>query len=298
MTNKLASGQTVPATARMTTYESRVLESVVETWDTRTLVLDLGAEVRYRAGQYVTIAPQQFIGLQSFVAYLEHAKGRAEAPRAYSMCSAPHERYLAITIKEEVYRAGEMKYPPLLSGYLVHQVRPGDRMVVVGCTGAYVLPEDVESRTKHILHLCAGSGSVPNFSMLKDSLHRHQHLRHTFVYSNKTWEDVIFRDALGELRDAHPERLRVVHTLTREKGPLVRTQDVRAGRVEMELLRSILEREPDTLIYACGPAISVWDRRACAAQGTTPTPRFLESMQSHLAALNVPRERIKVEAFG
>ena len=298
MTNRLATGQTVPGTARMTTYEARVLESVVETWDTVTLVLDLGAQVPYRAGQYVTIAPQQFVGLQSFVAYLEHLKGRVEAPRAYSMCSAPNERYLAITIKEEVYRAGEMKYPPLLSGFLVHQVRAGDRMSVVGCTGAYVLPEDIESRTKHILHLCAGSGSVPNFSMLKDSLHRHEHLRHTFVYSNKTWDDVIFRDALARLREAHPDRLRVVHTLTREKGPLEQTEDVRAGRVEADLLRAIFERDPDSLVYACGPAISVWDRRACAAQGTTPTPRFLETMQSHLASLNVPRERIKVEAFG
>jgi ferredoxin-NADP reductase len=68
--------------------------------------------------------------------------------------------------------------------------------------------------------------------------------------------------------------------------------------VTLELLRDILEREPDTIIYACGPAVSVWDRRAHAAKGTTPTPRFLETMQSYLAELDVPRERIKLEAFG
>jgi hypothetical protein len=42
----------------------------------------------------------------------------------------------------------------------------------------------------------------------------------------------------------------------------------------------------------------VWDRRACAAQGTAPAPRFIESMLGHLEALGVPRARIKLEAFG
>src|SRR5207244_2097665 len=111
-------------------YDAAVLESIVETPDTRTLVLDIGKPASYRAGQYVSIDPAQFPGLRSFVSYLEHEKGRHEPPRAYSMCSAPHERYVAITIKEEVYQAGQVQYPPLISGYLVHQVRAGDRMAV------------------------------------------------------------------------------------------------------------------------------------------------------------------------
>ena len=294
----MTTGEKTRRTAAMVTFDALVVESVVETDDTSTLVLDVGTPVSYVAGQYVTIAPQDFIGLRSFCGYLEHVKGRHEAPRAYSMCSAPHERYVEITIKEEVYDPGAMLYPPLISGYLVHQVRAGDRMNVRGFAGAYVLPDDIETRTAHILHLCAGSGSVPNFSIVKDSLLRHPRLRHTFVYSNKTWNDVIFRDALERLRAEHPDRLRVIHTLTREKGPLVQDQDVRAGRVEVDLLRSVFAAEPESLVYACGPAISVWDRRASAAKGTTPTPRFLESMLSHLATLGVPRNRITVEAFG
>ena len=294
----MSTGHKVPGTSAIVAFDSVVLESIVETWDTRTLVLDLGGPVSYRAGQYVSIAPQQFAGLRSFTTYLEHVKGRNEPPRAYSMCSAPDEPHVAITIKEELFDAKSTKYPPLLSGYLVHQVRAGDRMVVTGFAGAYVFPEDIESRTDHILHLCAGSGSVPNFSMLKDSLRRHAGLRHTFVYSNKTWDDVIFRDALTQLEQEHPARLQVIHALTREKGPILATGKVRAGRVEADVLGPILAREPASLIYACGPAISVWERRACKEQGTTPPPRFLESMLSHLASLGVPRERIKLEAFG
>jgi 3-ketosteroid 9alpha-monooxygenase subunit B len=294
----MTTGDTLPRTSPMVTYDALVLDSIVETKDTRTLVLDVGVPVTYRAGQYVSIAPQQFPGLYSFYTYLEHLKGRAEPPRAYSMCSAPHEPHVAITIKEELYVAGTMEYPPLLSGYLVHQVRPGDRMKTQGFAGAYVLPEDNEARTPHILHLCAGSGSVPNLSMVKDALRRHSRLRHTFVYSNKTWDDVIFRDELARLRQAHPDRLRVVHRLTREKGALPPGEDVALGRVEADLLDFLLKGEPDSLIYACGPAISVWERRFCKARGTTPAPRFLESMVSHLSSLGVPKEKVKMEAFG
>ena len=278
-----------------TLFQAVVTDVVVETPDTITAVLDIGVPPKYRAGQYVSIDPHQFPSLQSMTRYLEHLKGRPEPPRAYSMCSSPDEPYVAITIKEEVYD-GQMAYPPLISGFLVHQTRLGDRIQVTGFAGGYVLADDVH--VEHILHLCAGSGSVPNVSILKDSLIRHPRLRHTFVYSNKTWQDVIFRDALTRLRAAHPDRLRVIHALTREPSIPSTTEDVRGGRVTLELLGGILEREPNSLIYACGPAVSVWERRAHAAAGTTPAPRFLESMRSHLTALNVPRERIKIEAFG
>lgn len=286
-------------TARMKNIETVVLESIVETADARTLVLDMGGRrFDWRAGQYVSIDPHQFASLASFIAYFEQQKGRKEVPRAYSMSSSPHEPHLAITIKEEVFIRDRTKYPPLISGFLVHQVRAGDRMTVRGFAGAYVLPEDVEVRVPHVLHLCAGSGSVPNLSMIKDSLLRHRRLRHTLVYSNKRWQDIIFRDALAELAAAHADRLQVFHSLTREPGPLAYGPNVQSGRVDASFLRDVLAREPESLIFACGPAVTVWERRACAAQNVTPAPQFLEAMLAHLQALEIPRDRIKVEAFG
>jgi ferredoxin-NADP reductase len=287
------------APAKMAAFDTVVLESVVETADTRTLMLDGGPHVKsWRAGQYLTIDPHQFPGLRSFIAHLEHLKGRKEAPRAYSMSSAPHEPLLAVTVKEEVYVRDKTKYPPLISGFLVHEVRAGDRVNVRGFAGAYVLGDDIESHTQHVLHLCAGSGSVPNLSMIKDSLRRHARLRHTFVYSNKTWDDVIFRDQLTQLEQQHPDRLRVIHTLTRQAGPLPAGVDARSGRIDAALLGDVLTREPDSIIYSCGPAISVHDRRAAAAAGTEPTPQFLETMVGLLQTLGVPHERIKVESYG
>lgn len=288
-----------PRVRRMETFDSVVLQSIVETPDTRTLVLDATVPPdAYEAGQYVSIDPHQFIALRSFIAYLEQEKGRREPPRAYSMSSAPREPKLAITIKEEVFEPGRTKYPPLVSGLLVHQIRPGDRLVVRGFAGGYVLGQDVESRADHILHVCAGSGGVPNYSMIKDSLERHRRLRHTLLYSNKTWDDVIFRDGLADLAARSGGRLRVIHTLTRGAAPPDTRVPVRQGRIDVDLLGSVLASEPASLVFLCGPGISVWERRAAAAAGTAPEPRFLEVMVGHLAALGVPPDRVHTEAFG
>ena len=40
-------------------------------------------------------------------------------------------------------------------------------MVVTGFGGPYVLPPDIETRTDHVVHVCAGSGIVPNYAILK-----------------------------------------------------------------------------------------------------------------------------------
>src|SRR4051812_2316487 len=208
------------APVRIKELEVMVADVIVETPDTATLVLFTGNDrLEYRAGHFLTIDPHQFEALERFLAFLEDLKGRKEPPRAYSMCSAPHERYLAVTVKEERYVSGVTKFPPLLSPMLVKRTVRGMRLVVTGFTGPYTLPPDVASATDHIVHVCAGSGSVPNFSMLKHALEHHATVRHTFIYSNKTWDDVIFRDALAELAARHPDRLTVIHTLTREQDP-------------------------------------------------------------------------------
>src|SRR5512138_3075636 len=170
---------------RIKDLEVMVADVIVETPDTSTLVLFTGNDrLEYQPGHFCTIDPHQFEALERWVQYLEDLKGKREVARAYSLASAPHERYLAITVKEERYQRGVTRYPPLLSPLLVKRTARGMRLTVVGFTGPYVV---------------AGSGVVPNFAILKHALARFPKVRHTFVYSNKTWEDVIFRDHLAML---------------------------------------------------------------------------------------------------
>jgi ferredoxin-NADP reductase len=279
--------------------EVMVADVVVETPDTSTLVLFTGNDrLEYSAGHFLTIDPHQFEALERFIAFLEDLKGRREQPRAYSMCSAPHERYLAVTVKEERYVSGTTRFPPLLSPLLVKRTVRGMRLVVTGFTGPYTLPPDVAAETDHIVHVCAGSGSVPNFSMLKFALAHHPTIRHTFVYSNKMWSDVIFRHGLAELAARHPERLRVIHTLTREENADVFGPSVRKGRVTAALLREAIPDREACLVYVCGPGISKWDIAAAREAGREPQPRFLETVLEELKTIGVPARRIKREFYG
>ena len=281
--------------------EVMVADVIEETPDTTTLVLFTGNDrLEYTAGHFLTIDPHQFEALERFTAFLEDLKGRREPPRAYSMSSAPHERYLAITVKEERYVSGVTQFPPLLSPMLVKRTTRGMRLVVTGFTGPYTLPADITDRTDQIVHICAGSGSVPNFSMLKFALAHYPTLRHTFVYSNKTRDDIIFRSDLGRLARTYPDRLRVIYTLTREPATDVAGSGsaVRAGRVTLALLREVIEQPTECLVYVCGPGISRWDLAAAKAAQRPPQPRFLETVLGHLETLGVPRDRIKREFYG
>lgn len=111
-----------------------------DTPDTTTLFLFAGNEPpAYAAGRFLTIDPHQFAELKHFTAHLEDLKGQREKPRAYSLASAPHERLLAITVKEEPYIGGETPYPPLISPLLAYHIPVGRRLIIKGFTGAYVI---------------------------------------------------------------------------------------------------------------------------------------------------------------
>jgi 3-ketosteroid 9alpha-monooxygenase subunit B len=292
------SEQTAPG-RRIKELEVMVADVIVETPDTTTLVLFTGNDrLDYSAGHFLTIDPHQFEALERFIAFLEDLKGKKEPPRAYSMSSAPHERYLAVTVKEERYVSGQTKFPPLLSPMLVKRTVKGMRLVVTGFTGPYTLPADIGTQTDHIIHICAGSGSVPNYSMLKFALAHHPSLRHTVIYSNKHWDDVIYRDALAALERAHPDRVKVIHALTRQDDESVLGPAVRKGRVGAELIREFMPAPTECMVYVCGPGISKFDVEAAKQAGTSPQPRFLESVLSDLKMLGVPPNRIKREFYG
>lgn len=284
---------------RIREMEVMVAEVIRETADTATLVFFTGNEpLDYQAGQFLTIRPQQFPALDRFCRYFEEVKGKREPGRAYSMCSAPHERDLAITIKEEPYIPGQTQYPPLLSHFLVWDAPAGTRMTVLGFGGPYVLPPDVESQTDHIVHICAGSGIVPNFSILKHCLARGMSLRHTLLYGNKTWDDIIFRRQIEELAAAHPDRLQVIHALSREANLASLNATVRKGRVSEELIREAIP-DPDTaLVYTCGPALTKFDRQMAKERGEEPQPRFLETVLAALKTIGVPDDRVNYESYG
>jgi ferredoxin-NADP reductase len=292
-----------PTRKKIKELEVMVAEVRVETPDTVTLVLFTGNDhLDYQPGHFCTIDPHQFGALERFTSYLEDVKGKKEPPRAYSLASAPHEKYVAITVKEEQYSSGKTKYPPLLSPLLVKQLQPGSRMEITGFTGPYTLKDDIESKTDHLVHVVAGSGAVPNFAIMKHALHHNLKLRHTFICSNRTWADVCFKKELAELERAHPTKVHVVHALTREPNDALFEEtgrgELRRGRVTGELLAEFIPDPTSCVVFACGPAVTTHDKAAAREKGVPPEPRFMEAVLEHLQKLGVPNDRVRRESYG
>jgi ferredoxin-NADP reductase len=298
--SQIRSANVVPEGRYIKEIEAMIAESIRETPDTTTLVLFTGNErVDYQAGHFLTIDPHQFEDLGRFVSFFEDLKGRKEPPRAYSMSSAPHEPHLAITIKEERYVSGTTKYPPLLSPFLVRQTRPGMRLIITaGFTGPYKLSSKILAKTNHLFHICAGSGIVPNFAIIKSALLLHPEAHHTLLYSNRTWEDIIFRSQLEALSRNHPDQLKVIHTLTRERKPPARFLNVRSGRIGIDTLQELIPLPHECHFFVCGPAISAFERVSAREKGVVPEPRFLESVLAALKQLGVSSDQITHESYG
>src|SRR5687768_6448413 len=159
--------------------EVMVADVISETPDTATLVLFTGNDrLDYQPGHFLTVDPHQFESLDRFTAFLEDLKGKKEPPRAYSMSSAPHENQLAFTIKEERYASHSTKYPPPLCPLLVKRTWRRARLLISGFSVRCTLAADIGYRSDHVVHVCAGSRIVPNFSILKHALLHQPRLRH------------------------------------------------------------------------------------------------------------------------
>ena len=276
--------------------EATVAEVREETHDTTSLFLDIGHESRdYEAGQFITIDPHQFGFLEQTIAYLEEIKEAREKPRAYSMGSAPHEPHVLISIKEERYWPGESKYPPVLSPPLTRHCPPGTKIQIRGFTGPYTLSA-AAAGSERIVHVCAGSGIVPNFALIKHSLHVDDGLTHVLLYSSKTKADIIYYSDFARLAAEHPDRLEIVHCITRE-DPVDVEPHGRRGRIDRELIERYVD--PSTcMAYCCGPGVLPWERREAKANGEEPQPKFVEHMMDLFAEAGLAKERIKQESWG
>ena len=282
---------------RVAEMEVMIYDIRRDTPDTTTLFLFGGNEpLIYEAGHFLTIDPHQFAELKHFTAHLEDLKGQREKPRAYSLASAPHERLLAITIKEEPYISGETPYPPLISPLLAYHTQVGRRLIIKGFTGAYVMPEDITDRTDQIVHLCAGSGIVPNFSLIKESLHRNDPLKHTLLYSSKTRQDIIYYEEFEELHLQYPDKFDVIHCLTREDPAGIR--NAHKGRISAALVQQVIPDPSNVFAFSCGPGITPHERKAARAKSEEPVPRFIEHMVQTLHQHGLGKKQIKQESWG
>jgi ring-1,2-phenylacetyl-CoA epoxidase subunit PaaE len=205
---------------------------------------ELRAEYAFRAGQSLTLR--------------RVIDGRDER-RSYSICAPPGSAP-RIGVREV---AGG-----LFSGWLVHQLRPGDEVEVAPPTGTFT-PADPSGH--HVL-VGAGSGITPLLSIAHAVLADPAgHV--TVLYGNRRSDTVMFADELADLKDAHPARLELVHVLSRE----AREVDLHTGRLDPGKLRAMLATVLDAggvdHWWLCGPYEMVVGIREVLAEAGVPASR-------------------------
>ena len=211
----------------------------------------LAAEFRFRPGQSLT---------------LRRVVGGREERRSYSICS-PAGQPPRIGVREVPGGA--------LSGWLVNEVRPGDRIEAQPPAGSFT--PDLDQPGRHVL-IAAGSGITPILSMTASAL-AHPQARVTVLYGNRRADSVMFADEIADLKDSHPARMQLVHVLSREAQEV----ELFSGRLDAGRLRRLLSAVTDVggvdHWWLCGPYGMVTDASAV------------------LGELGVPPERVHRELF-
>lgn len=189
-----------------------------------------------------------------------------EERRSYSICapvgSAP--------------RIGVREVPSgRISPWLVHDLRRGDRVQAQRPSGSFTPPPDAHGH--HVL-IVAGSGITPAMS-IASTLLAVPDCTVTAIYGNRRANTVMFADELCDLKDRFPERVEIVHVLSREP----RESDLFSGRLDGPRIRDLVARLTDPAEVAhwwlCGPFGMVSEARAV------------------LGEMGIDRSRVHVELF-
>lgn len=252
----MSSGGSAP---RIVWRVATVIDVVLETPRTRTLVLDVPGWPGHRAGQHVDVRLTAEDGYQ--------------AERSYSIASPPEDTRLSLTVEQ--LKDGEV------SPYLSEVLHPGDTLELRGPIGGYFV-WDIPTGGPLFL-VGGGSGIVPLMAMLR---HRsaslatgdaRRRLPARLLYSSRRWDEVIYRDELTSLTEKDPT-LQVTHTLTREQPDGWNGFRRRIDRAMLEQVAWPASAQPR--VFVCGP-----------------TP-LVESVASTLVDLGHQPALVKTERFG
>lgn len=222
-----------------------------ETPDAVSIAFDVPAELSerfsFRQGQYLT---------------LEAEVGGERVRRSYSICSGLDDGEIRVAVKK--VDGGRF------SAFANEALKAGETIDVMVPMGRFTVALDPEAERTY-LAVAAGSGITPVLSIAKTVLARETKSRLILVYGNRTQGDILFREALEDLKDRFLARLSVHHVLSREHGDV----DLLNGRIDGDKIAAIAGRavgigEIDH-VFLCGPWGLVDDvRRRLTAEGLAP----------------------------
>jgi ring-1,2-phenylacetyl-CoA epoxidase subunit PaaE len=149
-------------------------------------------------------------------------------------------------------------------------------------------------RAIHRVGFAAGSGITPILSILSSTLEEQTDSKFTLVYGNRRMDSVMFNEALQDLKDRYPDRLTLIHILSRQaqEVPLLE------GRIDAAKVQAIIDAflpvgSMDE-VFICGPeAMIEATEKGLLAEGVPAnwihSERFTSTTGNALAP--VPRQK-------
>lgn len=209
-------------------------------------------------GEGFSFEPGQFYTLRVLIDGVEYR-------RAYSAAGLPGDRLELIAKQVEGGR---------VSNHLHAAFEVGDKLSVLGPSGAFSIPEDADGP---LVFIAGGSGITPILSMIRAELRGGRKSIRLF-YGNRGRADIIAFDELEQLEMDSMGRLKIEFVLSDPprnwRGP--------KGLLDRSVLRSVLEAAGDLAggqYFICGPS------------------PMMDGAYAELVARGVEREHIHQEAF-
>ncbi len=238
----------------------KVAEIVAETDEAVSIRFDVPPELEeafhFKAGQHLT---------------LRATINGEEVRRNYSLCTAPDERDLMVTVK---------RMPNgYFSAWVSEHLKPGDVIDVMSPHGSFTTEFDASNK-RRLVAIAGGSGITPVMSLIKTTLKYEPNSAFTLIYGNRDSNSVIFLEALAALKDRYLDRFEIYHFLDQEEQ-------------EIDLFNGMLDRTrcEEALALLVPDAVEVDGWFICG-----PGP-MMDAAEGALLDRGIARERIHIERF-
>ena len=196
--------------------------------------------------------------------------GGEEVRRNYSLCVAPQDGEVKVTVKRI---AGG-----IFSNWANEALKPGALIEAMPPHGSFTWDFEPHARG-HYAGFAGGSGITPVISLLKTALTVEPESRFTLFYGNRDSQSVIFLEELARLKNRFMGRLEIHHFLAEESEDIELFNGMLDRSKCDEILAHLIEPAEITSFFICGPG------------------PMMDSAEAALKARGVGADRIHIERF-
>jgi ring-1,2-phenylacetyl-CoA epoxidase subunit PaaE len=164
----------------------------------------------------------------------------------------------------------------LFSNWAATSLKVGDTISVMPPDGRFTVRKQ---RAIHRVGFAAGSGITPILSIAATTLEEQPESKFTLVYGNRRMSSVMFNETLQDMKDRYPDRLTLIHILSRQAQEV----DLLQGRIDGDKVRAIID--------AVLPVASMDEVFICGPEA------MIEATEAALVGAGVPQSRVYTERF-